>query len=27
VMQALVPRMEGRADGKRANAVVRQLLS
>lgn len=27
VMQALVPRMEGRADGKRANAVVRRLLS
>ena len=27
VMQVLVPRMEGRADGKRANAVVRRLLS
>ena len=26
VMQVLVPRMEGRADGKRANAVVRRLL-
>ena len=27
VMQALVPRMEGRADGKQANGVVRRLLS